>query len=288
MLAAFCCVLNAVGLNLTWVLTVLAIIVGGASTPVGLVLLWEPMSTVATIASPWIGFFCGLTAWFVTTWKRSGSISVETTGDLTNAVAGNVTSFSVGLLMAIILSYAFPAKYTSTDAHQIERSNKIQGIVAAQVVESQMPDAGSPDGSEKGSPEEKSAPEVYTKPQHSPTGNEIVDFLETSQNMQPMDPAAVRKGERLARGANIIFGLVALILVPFTLFGTGYVYSKSFFTGWIVVSFIWIWASTAICVIYPVVESTGALKEISVGVWGDVKALFGVRRKNMDSGADGC
>lgn len=30
-LAAFCCILNAVGLNLTWLLTVLAIIVGGAS-----------------------------------------------------------------------------------------------------------------------------------------------------------------------------------------------------------------------------------------------------------------
>jgi len=67
-LAGFCCMLNAVGLNLTWLLTVLAIIVGGASVPVGLILLWKRMSTVAAVGAPWIGMACGLTAWFITTW----------------------------------------------------------------------------------------------------------------------------------------------------------------------------------------------------------------------------
>jgi urea-proton symporter len=53
-LAAFCCVLNAVSINLTWLLTMLAIIVGGASIPVGLILLWKRMSTVAAVAAPWV------------------------------------------------------------------------------------------------------------------------------------------------------------------------------------------------------------------------------------------
>ncbi|KAF7596928.1 urea active transporter [Aspergillus hancockii] len=101
-LAAFCCVLNAVGLSLTWLLTVLGVIVGGASVPVGLTLLWN--RTVAAIAAPWIGFSCGLVAWFLTTWKRSREISVATTGDVTNAVAGNLTSFGVGFVAAVLLS----------------------------------------------------------------------------------------------------------------------------------------------------------------------------------------
>jgi len=71
------------------------------------------------------------------------------------------------------------------------------------------------------------------------TGNELIDLLEAKQ-MEPMDPVEVKKSERLAKGANLIFFAVAIVLVPFTLFGTGNVYNKSYFTGWLVVSFIWV------------------------------------------------
>lgn len=36
-----------------------------------------------------------------------------------------------------------------------------------------------------------------------------------------------------------------------------------------------------ICVVYPVVESRGALREVSVGLWRDIKALFGVRKPKV-------
>jgi urea-proton symporter len=300
-LAAFCCILNAVGLNLTWLLTVLAIIVGGASIPVGLVLLWKRMSTAAAVGAPWIGLVCGLLAWFVTTWKRSGSITVATSGDTTNAVAGNITSWGVGFVMSGVLTLAFPAKYTSLDPKHIERSNKIQGISAAEpaaatasaagpdvVVSSSYQESKRSEQDVPASPSEadteKASPPFKTEATHRPasapepeafvpTGNDIVDFLETKQ-MAPMDPVAVRKGERIAVLANLAFALIAIILVPFTLFGTAYVYNKAFFTGWVVVSFIWVWTSMCICVVYPVVESTGALKDVSLGLWGDFRSLF--------------
>jgi urea-proton symporter len=235
-LAAFCCILNAAGLNLTWLLTVLGIIVGGASVPVGLVLLWARMSTVAAIASPWIGLACGLIAWFVTTAKRSGHINVTTTGDTTNAVAGNITSWGTGFLIAIILSFIFPAKHVSTNPKDIERYNKIHGVAPTKC-EEQSPSHSSPVPSEKGSKETnddeittaptdqsgdektRSTPEPET---YVPTGNELVDFLETQQ-MAPTDPVLAKKAARLAIGANVVFVAIAMILVPFTLFGTGYI-----------------------------------------------------------------
>ncbi|KAK4542497.1 hypothetical protein LTR36_006749 [Oleoguttula mirabilis] len=275
-LAAFCSILNAVGLNLTWLLTILAIIVGGASIPVGLILLWKRMSTIAAVASPWIGLVCGLIAWFITTWKRSGSITVETSGNTINAVAGNVTSWGVGFLMSGVLTLAFPAKFASTDPKHIERSNNIQGIsVNVSAVDS--PAELATDG-EKRSPGGAAQPASAPEPEsYVPTGNDIVDFLER-KNMEPMDPVAVKKAERLAIGANLVFFFIAIILVPFTLFGSRYIYSKAFFTGWVVVSFFWVWCSMTICVIYPIVESTGALKEVSIGIWNDFRALFGGKK----------
>ena len=276
LLAGFCSILNAVGLNLTWLLTILAIMVGGASVPVGLILLWKRMSTAAAIGAPWIGLVCGLAAWFITTWKRSGEITIASTGNTINAVAGNITSWGVGIVMAVVLSLVFPAKYVSTDTKHIERSNKIQGISVTHTA------AGSPQAESSTPPlktDEKghqppSGPEPET---FVPTGNDVVDFLE-AKNIEPMDPVLVKKGERLAIGANLIFLCFAIILVPFTLFGTSYIYSKPFFVGWVVVSFIWVWTSMTICVIYPVVESTGALKEMAVGLWRDIKALVGGRQ----------
>lgn len=247
------------------------------------------MSTVAAVGAPWIGLVCGLIAWFVTTWKRSGSISVATSGNTTNAVAGNITSWGVGFLMSGVLTLAFPAKYSSTDAAHIERSNKIQGI-AGTPGEPLTPENSekSPANSESANVKEAEAdissdkhvvrPVTAPEPESIvPTGNELVDFLESKQT-EPMDPVEVKKSERLAIGANLVFFAVAIILVPFTLFGTGYVYNRAYFTGWVVVSFIWVWASMSICVIYPIVESTGALRDVSKGMWLDLKSLVGGKK----------
>lgn len=245
-LASFCCILNAVGISLTWVLTVLGVIVGGAALPVGMILLWEPMSTVAAIAAPWIAFVCGLICWFVTAWKRSGGITVATTGDTTNAVAGNLASFGMGFIMAVVLTYLFPKKHVPPTV--------IVAAVSGIPETCPGPDQES-SPSENGGMNEKEkadAPPNATEVA-APTTNELVEYL-NSNNIEPMDPVLARKGERIAWIANAIFFFGAVVLVPFTLFGTGYIYSKPFFTGWVVVSFIWIWISVIICVVYPIVS----------------------------------
>lgn len=86
------------------------------AVPVGLILLWGRMSTVAAVMAPWLGFACGIAVWFVTAMKRSGAINVETTADGTNAVAGKLASFGVGIVSAVVLSYLFPKRYPCMDA----------------------------------------------------------------------------------------------------------------------------------------------------------------------------
>lgn len=56
--------------------------------------------------------------------------------------------------------------------------------------------------------------------------------------------------------------------------------TRSFVAG-VVVSFIWVWCSMCICVIYPVVESTGSLRQISRGLGADIAALFGKRKDRV-------
>lgn len=245
-LAAFCCILNAASINLTWLLTVLGVIVGGASVPVGLILLWDRMSTVAVLFSPWVGFSFGLTAWFVVTKLRSGAINVATTGDATNAVAGNITSSVTGVLMAFILSFLFPGKFESTDEAHIQRANKINGISTSNTetpTPTNEPEAGAIENSqEKKGMDEKG--DIENAPSHSPmpemlvkTGNDIVDFLEAS-HIEPMNPAELKRATRLAIGFNVLFLCVAILFVPFLLFGGEWIFSQNAFVGWCAMSFL--------------------------------------------------
>lgn len=238
------------------------------------------MSTIAVVLSPWIGFFSGLIAWFVVTHLRSGIISVETTGDATNAVAGNITSWGMGLLMAVVLSLAFPAKFESTDEDHVARANKINGIPSSKEgTGTASPVEGAVNIGEKEDPEK----EVQAEPPSNPfpdtlikTGNEIVDFLEASHT-EPMDPAEVKRATRLAVGFNILFLVVAILFVPFLLFGGEWIFPRKMFVGWCVVSFIWVWCSMIICVVWPVVESRGTIWMIAKGVVRDVGGLGGKR-----------
>ncbi|KUI54468.1 Urea active transporter [Cytospora mali] len=285
-LASFCCILNAVSIDLTWILTVLGVIVGGASIPVGLILLWEPMSSVAAMVSPWVGTGLGLVAWFVVTKLRSGSISVATTGDVTNAAAGNITSCCIGVITAFVLSYLFPAKWGAAEADKdIHAKIRLNKVLHGVTPENSGEGAGSVVDNKAGSDIEKSGgnplPAAEEVKGHQPssdpepgtivqTGNAIVDFLEASYS-KPMDPAEARRATKLAYAFNIAYWTIALILVPFTFFGTQWEFTRAGFTGWCVVSFIWVWFSAIVCIMWPLWESRGTMVSIVKGIAKDFR-----------------
>merc|ERR1711881_659141 len=69
-------------------------------------------------------------------------------------------------------------------------------------------------------------------------------------------------------GSNypMLAGNVAALLWPMPLYGSGYVFSKPFFTGWVVVGFIWLFC-TLLCVgVFPVWQSRATLFKVTMGL----------------------
>ncbi|ORY55612.1 solute symporter family transporter [Pseudomassariella vexata] len=281
-LAAFCCILNAVSVDLTWLLTILGVIVGGAAIPVGLILLWAPMSTVAALAAPWGGLALGLIAWLITTRYRSGAVTVATSGDVLNAVAGNLASCGSGTILAFVFSLLFPEQWGAVNntPEAQKRIDKINGVQPA--AETGMADSGVPfpknekivDGPNEGRPASMGASKEPTSDPVPdtvvPTGNAIVDFLEAS-HIEPMSPEEVKKATKLANCFNLAYWVIAIFVVPFTLFGTQWEFTLAGFRGWCVVSFMWVWCSFVICVIWPLVESRGTMWAILKGLSRDAR-----------------
>jgi Na+/proline symporter len=275
-LGGFCCVLSYSGIDITWLITALGIIVGGGGIPLGLILLWPSrMSTAAATVAPLMAFPIGLTAWFVTTHTRSGAITVATTGDLTNALAGSACSCGSGVILAVILSYVFPKKYESNNPAHIARVNKISGVssrIEGQEVQQPSitlkepqtdtePKSAIPDTHSRSAESDTTAPEI--------TGNDVVDFL-VSNHIEPLNMVEYKKAERLAVWFCVVFFVVAIIAFPLAFIGSGYIFSKAAFQGWVVVSLIWVFISAGLCILWPLWESRVELTEIALMVVRDV------------------
>jgi Na+/proline symporter len=270
-LASFCSLANGVHLNLTWLLTVGGIFTGGASFPVGLNLFWPRVSTVATVASCWISGALAILTWFVTTWKRSGEITVATTGIPQNAISGAVVGWLGGLFFAVVLTFIFPGQYSSTDPEHVARNQKIFGILSGDEVTSSSSNGldqerENTSSEEKGEAKTAFSAAVTVEPIVR-TGNDVVDFL-TNNHIEPLNERSYKRALRLALGANA-FVLPVILVIPLSLFGADYIASRSFFKGYIVVSFGWVWGTLAICVIWPIWESRAQ-------TWAIVKGLAGI------------
>ncbi|KAK9319053.1 Sodium/solute symporter [Lipomyces orientalis] len=97
------------------------------------------------------------------------------------------------------------------------------------------------------------------------------DSIEASSDT-PVVPAndataALLRASKIARSLTVFMTIVFLVLWPMPMYGTGYVFSRKFFTGWVVVGIIWILLSLIIVGIYPLYERHDTLMHTAKGVW---------------------
>jgi|SRR5271154_1398821 len=69
----------------------------------------------------------------------------------------------------------------------------------------------------------------------------------------------LKKAAFIARSMTVFLTIALLVLWPMPLYGTGYIFSQKFFTGWVVVGIIWLMCSTAAVGIYPLIEGRHAI-----------------------------
>ncbi|CAF1047352.1 unnamed protein product [Rotaria sordida] len=75
----------------------------------------------------------------------------------------------------------------------------------------------------------------------------------TSEQIED-DVNLLTRNLKIARIIAIVLTLCLIILWPWPMYGTAYVFSKRFFTGWVIAGIIWIFISIFIVGIYPLVE----------------------------------
>jgi hypothetical protein len=198
-------------------------------------------SWAAATFSPILGFCCSMASWLGTTYATAGEITIESTGANTPMLVGNVVALCSPLIFIPLLTYIppfKPQKYDWISMAAISKGDDSDIVASSAILD----------------PEQMS-------------GNGAALQLTTSQAEERTQL------DKSAKTARILCGTLALcfiILWPMPLFGTGYIFDKSFFTGWVVVGIIWLFFSTAVVVFLPLWQSRKTISHTVRSVIADM------------------
>ena len=80
----------------------------------------------------------------------------------------------------------------------------------------------------------------------------------------------LQRAAKIARSLTVFLTLALLILWPMPMYGSGYIFSKKFFTGWIAVGILCLFVSAACVGVYPLWEGRKTSARTLKAIWLDV------------------
>lgn len=219
-----CCISTGLwynGISMGYLYLLMGVLISSAVVPATLTLLWNGQNKWAATLSPILGFVCAITAWLVTASKSCGAIDVACTGTNDPMLAGNVTALLAPVVFIPIFCLIFGLdKYdwqSMKDISQADDHDVLQDVGL----------------------DEATRREIELRRQ--------ADWEAEEKQL--------KRAFRIASISTVLLTISFLILWPMPLYGTGYIFSKKFFTGWVIVGIIWIFCSTFAVVIFPAWES---------------------------------
>ena len=110
------------------------------------------------------------------------------------------------------------------------------------------------------------ARDAHTDLESIPGTQTITDAQQTEE-----EQSKLRRASKIAKSMTVFMTIALLVLWPMPMYGSSYVFSKKFFTGWVVVGILWIFCSTFCVGLYPLFEGRHSLMRVSRGILADLK-----------------
>ncbi|KAA8575061.1 hypothetical protein MFRU_002g03230 [Monilinia fructicola] len=235
-MAAFSTGLHYAGISMGYLYLMMGVIISSAVIPATLTIMWAGHNRWAATLTPPLGLVCAVIAWLVTAKKECDSLDVDCTGSNNPMLAGNVTALLSPLLFTPLFTLIFGwDKYDWKSMAEIRRGDDHDLADAADMDLELVP------GESRASAAEEA-----------------------------LEQTKLLRASKTAKGMTIILTLSLLILWPMPMYGSGYIFSEKFFTGWVVVGIIWLIGSTLTVGVYPVYEGRHSLARTAKAIYLDI------------------
>ncbi|KAI1645859.1 Na+/solute symporter [Daldinia loculata] len=244
------------GISMGYLYLMMGCIISSAVIPATLTLVWKGQNKWAAALSPVFGLAFALIAWLVTARKECGALDVTCTGSNNPMLAGNVVALLSPLVLIPIFTLIFGLDNYDWKSMMAIRRGDDHELATTAGVDLEQTAAG-----------------------HVETANELVE-----------EQAKLSRASKISKWTTVGLTLAFLVLWPFPMYGSSYVFSKPFFTGWVTVGIIWIFCSLGAVGLFPVFEGRKTLartfKAIALDLSGK-KHVKAIRAENEATAIDG-
>lgn len=239
----------------------MGLLIGGAVFPAAFSIVWKKQTRIGAIAGCLSGLAAGLIAWLSTAYRYYGEITVATTGTEYATLAGNVAAIMTGLIVTTAVSLIRP------DDFDWEITRAINAIPVSDGV--RTGGADTPENTAPPSVDEKDDSKTgAASPVATPSEADAEAALHVAPGGTEDSPSSLRSAFKLACISSFALTFILDFLLPMPMFFSNYIFSKGFFTAWVVISFIWVFVSSAISCFLPIWETRSFWGEL----WGKIRA----------------
>ena len=242
-MAIFACIWNVIGIDLGWLFLVMGLLIGGAVFPAAFAITWKGQTKAGALSGAITGLCAGLMAWLVTAHQYYGSLSVSTTGMEYPTLAGNLAALMIGLIVTVVVSLSKPEPF-SWDTTRLINAPSLTATASSGSIDRK-------DNEKDNSNKDSHLPTVYSEDEETQEDESAVE-----------EPKKLQRAFKLACIASFVLTLSMDFLIPIPMFLSHYIFSQGFFIAWVVVTFCWVFCSTAISVILPLWETAGFFKRL--------------------------
>ncbi|KAG4222869.1 hypothetical protein PC116_g28658 [Phytophthora cactorum] len=231
-------------------------IISSAVIPATLTLIWKGQNKWAASLSPIFGLAFALIAWLVTARKECGALDVACTGSNNPMLAGNVVALLSPLVLIPIFTLIFGMDNYDWKSMMAIRRGDDHELAATAGIDLEQTAAG-----------------------HVETTNELAE-----------EQAKLTRASKISKWTTVGLTISFLVLWPFHMYGSSYVFSKPFFIGWITVGIIWIFCSLGAVGLFPVFEGRQTLARTFKAIAFDLsgkKSIRVIRAENEATTIDG-
>ncbi|AEO66748.1 uncharacterized protein THITE_2115106 [Thermothielavioides terrestris NRRL 8126] len=231
--ACFSTALHYGNVDLGWTLYMLGVLTCPGIFPTVFTILWRRQSTLAAVVSPLLGLATGIAVWLGSAHALTGEVSVASTGQTLPCVYGTVASALSPALYSVVLSLARPANFDWADF----RKERLAFDVP--------PSSSTSEGTGLSDEEEAAQRESYKA-----------------------NKAKFKHWGKISAAWSLATFFGHWVLWPLPIYASGYVFSKTFFEAWVVVSIIWVWGTMLVAGFFPIIDGRAQIMQVWRGLWG--------------------
>jgi hypothetical protein len=279
-MAGFAIMLQYVGASNNFTTYLRPIISCPGIFPLMLTLLWSRQTRIAAILSPILGLISGVATWLSLSYVWGGKINIETTQLQLPGLYAAIVSFFSPALYSVIISLAWPSQFDWREFLKIdliEDSSKPSTSVPSP--QDSNEDVNKINQSTFSSNGEKHTTAVDTEAKTglvSPVSSITTPTDSLDHVIHPFNDQTIRhikKWRNYAAAYFVLNLLVTVLLWPVPMY-RDYIFTVSFFKGWVTVAIIWHFAAMMAVVVYPIWDGRYVIRTVLQGVgkeWGNGK-----------------